>query len=286
MTIALAIKVNDGLVLTADSATTLSFKVEGQDMLHTTNVFNNGEKITNLHHSLPIGIMTWGLAFIKGHSINWHAKELRLRFEGKNSSFIGWQLDKSTYQMSDVANRVHEYFASILPTPIPEEPLIFGLLVGGYSSDAGEPEVLTLQCISSVLSQPVLSIGKAQSGSIWFGQPEALTRLVRGVSMNMPVALANLGVDASLIPRYLDEIMAQTNTPVIWDDMPIQDVIDLAHFLVDTTIKYTRFIPGPNTVGGPIDVAAITKHEGFKWVERKHFYPIELNPEGAHSNER
>lgn len=65
MTIALAIKVNDGLVLTADSATTLSFKVEGQDMLHTTNVFNNGEKITNLHRSLPIGIMTWVLLSLR-----------------------------------------------------------------------------------------------------------------------------------------------------------------------------------------------------------------------------
>lgn len=143
-----------------------------------------------------------GLAFVKGHSINWHAKELRLRFEGKNPFFLEWQLDKFTYQMSDVANKVHEYFTSILPTPVLEKRLIFGLLVGGYSADAGEPEVLTLQCINSVLSQPVLSIGKTQSGSIWFGQPEALTRLVRGVSMNMPVALANLGVDASLIPRY------------------------------------------------------------------------------------
>ena len=26
------------------------------------------------------------------------------------------------------------------------------------------------------------------------------------------------------------------------------------------------------TVGGPVEVAVITKHEGFKWVQRKHFF--------------
>ncbi len=60
--------------------------------------------------------------------------------------------------------------------------------------------------------------------------------------------------------------------------MPIQDAIDLATFLVDVTIKFSRFAPGPPTVGGPIEVAAITKHEGFKWVRRKFYYQAKYNP--------
>jgi hypothetical protein len=31
------------------------------------------------------------------------------------------------------------------------------------------------------------------------------------------------------------------------------------------------------TVGGPTEIAAITKHEGFKWVQRKHFFPRDVN---------
>jgi hypothetical protein len=31
------------------------------------------------------------------------------------------------------------------------------------------------------------------------------------------------------------------------------------------------------TVGGPVDVAIITKNEGLIWVKRKHFFDIELN---------
>jgi hypothetical protein len=33
----------------------------------------------------------------------------------------------------------------------------------------------------------------------------------------------------------------------------------------------------PKIVGGPIEIAAITKHEGFRWIQRKHFYPAGLN---------
>jgi hypothetical protein len=60
--------------------------------------------------------------------------------------------------------------------------------------------------------------------------------------------------------------------------MPIQDAIDLAEYLVHTTIQYVRFSPGEPVVGGPIEIATITKHEGFKWIRRKHFFEARLNP--------
>jgi hypothetical protein len=60
--------------------------------------------------------------------------------------------------------------------------------------------------------------------------------------------------------------------------MPIQDAIDLGRFLVDAAINFSRFLPGPQVVGGPIEIAAITKHEGFKWIERKYYFDDKLNP--------
>ena len=50
--------------------------------------------------------------------------------------------------------------------------------------------------------------------------------------------------------------------------MPIQDAVDLARFLVQATISFVKFsVARPKTVGGPIGVAAITKHEGFRWFQ-------------------
>ena len=61
--------------------------------------------------------------------------------------------------------------------------------------------------------------------------------------------------------------------------MPIQDAIDLASYLVDVTIGFTKFSikKQPKTVGGSIEIAAITKHDGFRWIQRQQFYPASLN---------
>jgi len=53
--------------------------------------------------------------------------------------------------------------------------------------------------------------------------------------------------------------------------------VNLAAFLVETTISFSRFSPGATTVDGPVEIATITKHEGFKWIRRKHYYPANLN---------
>ncbi|AND70214.1 hypothetical protein ATSB10_27600 [Dyella thiooxydans] len=75
--------------------------------------------------------------------------------------------------------------------------------------------------------------------------------------------------------------MAQTllasMEPLINGAMPIQDAVDMVHYLIEVTCGYVRFSPGPSTVAKPIDLAAITKHNGFKWVARKHYYPAGLN---------
>ena len=81
ITIAVAVKVNDGFVLAADSATTLSADgVDGKTQL--LNIYNNANKIFNLHKGLPIGAMTWGRGSIGPSSISTLTKDLRVRFAG------------------------------------------------------------------------------------------------------------------------------------------------------------------------------------------------------------
>ena len=55
---------------------------------------------------------------------------------------------------------------------------------------------------------------------------------------------------------------------------------------VFTQIKIRSVYPGRRTritseeesVGGPVDVAVITKGDGFVWLKRKHYFSAELNP--------
>jgi hypothetical protein len=51
--------------------------------------------------------------------------------------------------------------------------------------------------------------------------------------------------------------------------MPIQHAVDLARFLVKATISFVKYsVARPKSVGGPIGIAAITKHERFRWFQR------------------
>ena len=60
MTIAVSVRVNDGVVLAADSATTL-IGPGSPDGGRVLNVYNNANKVFNLLKGAPIGLMTWGL---------------------------------------------------------------------------------------------------------------------------------------------------------------------------------------------------------------------------------
>jgi hypothetical protein len=59
--------------------------------------------------------------------------------------------------------------------------------------------------------------------------------------------------------------------------MPKQDLAVFAEALVNLSSVQRRVHSGFETVGGPIDVAVISKSEGLVWVKRKHYFPHELN---------
>lgn len=275
MTIALAIKVHDGIVLASDSASTVM-----HDNFSIANIYNNSNKIVNLDKRLPIGLMTWGLGNIGQQSIATLAKDLRMRFMGKNPEYPEWKIDREAYDLGEVAELTKTFFHDELLSQqvnidqglAPE----LGVLVAGFSAVDSSARMYSIHTNGLACEGPLPEVDGV-SGATWFGQPEAITRLLLGFSTDTENALIRLGVSDEDAPRYVEELKSQVSTSFIQPPMPIQDAVDFAEFLVDTTIKYTKYSPGYNTVGGPIELAAITRHEGFKWVKRKLYYPAALN---------
>ena len=60
--------------------------------------------------------------------------------------------------------------------------------------------------------------------------------------------------------------------------LPKDGLAEIAEALVNLTKFRRRVTDVPETVGGPIDVAVITKGDGFVWVRRKHYFDPTLNP--------
>jgi len=60
--------------------------------------------------------------------------------------------------------------------------------------------------------------------------------------------------------------------------MPKQELANMAESLINLTSLKRRVSAERETVGGPVDVAVISKDEGFVWIKRKHYFSPELNP--------
>jgi hypothetical protein len=51
----------------------------------------------------------------------------------------------------------------------------------------------------------------------------------------------------------------------------------LAETLISLQSLKEKLTKPSETVGGPIDVAVITRNEGLVWIKRKHFFDPKLN---------
>ena len=61
--------------------------------------------------------------------------------------------------------------------------------------------------------------------------------------------------------------------------LPKDELAAMAESLVSLTSFKRRVTIEAETVGGPIDVAIISKGDGFIWIKRKHYFKPELNPQ-------
>jgi len=64
----------------------------------------------------------------------------------------------------------------------------------------------------------------------------------------------------------------------ITGSLPKDELAAMAEALVNLTKFRRRVTTDRETVGGPIDVAVITKGDGFVWTKRKHYFSPEYNP--------
>lgn len=60
--------------------------------------------------------------------------------------------------------------------------------------------------------------------------------------------------------------------------LPKDELAAMAESLVNLTSFKRRVSIDPETVGGQIDVAVISKGDGFIWIKRKHYFDIGKNP--------
>ena len=234
LTIVMSISVQDGVVLASDSA------VE-----HRGQVYYSAEKTMQLIKGVPIGVLVAGDAAINNKAFIDVLKDFGAQNRNGHGSF-----DKNNYTVEAVVRRLQDYLRSMAPMQVAK--LRSTLIVGGYSSGAHTPEVWNLVFDSSDGVSVSQIWSPTEYGICWEGAGECLHHLMND----------DFSTDGS------NDASSPT---LVTPGMPIHDAVALTRFLMEATIGYVRFRVDlqPKTVGGPIDMAVITRHEGFRWVQRK-----------------
>ena len=269
MTVIVSVKINDGIVAATDSA--VSFQ--------NGMIYQHANKVVNLCKGYPVGAMVTGAAGIGNESIYTLLKDLRHRLAGNDINHQDWKLNPANFTVSEVAQKVRQFIFCEKIDDARVNDISILIRVFGYSVGRPLPEMWDIKVFESKCEQILEAQSEQHFGVRWEGEMEAIDRLLFGLGTQFVSSVQKLGVDLDKAIEARNKIMEDIKALLVVPAMPIQDAIDLAEYLVQTTVGYVRFnFNQPvKTVGGAIEIATITKHEGFKWVQRKHFYSPEIN---------
>jgi hypothetical protein len=261
MTIVVAVAAPDGIVLAADSRSTLF-----EDKHHriasdaAVKLFAIGDRV---------GVATFGISFIDHQTIAGVMDEFVATFEkprdlGLGSKAKAWLTPPENYEVSYVARKLGKFFDQRLreaKEEFDEDEIALGFLVAGYDGD-GIGRIIEILLPNATDSEMATTVTR---GFVPRGQSDVADRLLFGVDT---VLLEELGVD---IPDEVDVALNQLAFNVL-HPLSMQDAIDFATFLVRTTIDMQRFSDGtaavPNSVpgcGGPVRVLAVNRQQ-TTWV--------------------
>lgn len=81
--------------------------------------------------------------------------------------------------------------------------------------------------------------------------------------------------------NFIDEVKGKNLIPIFKSigALPFDELSNLCESLIKVTSLKRKVQPDLETVGGDVDVAIITKGDGFIWTKRKHYFNADLNPQ-------
>jgi hypothetical protein len=178
------------------------------------------------------GVAFFGIGILNKKTIFFHVENLEKENE-----------DKDFEKVSDVAEEFKVYFDDQLKKQIPnieKMPKNFcplGFQIVGYDKNEGKTKEVLIGTKSKINEHK--GIGSTVSG------------------------------DKYVVTSLWDLKKIDPRKGIIYGTLSLQDAVDYAEFLIETTAKYQRFANIIPTVGGEIDVALITPFRNFVWIKRK-----------------
>ncbi|MFC1968508.1 hypothetical protein ACFLVX_03875 [Chloroflexota bacterium] len=259
MTIIASVKARDGIVLATDSMSQLIGRTqEGQILIVKT--YRNARKLFRIKE-LPVGVMSYGLGSVGERSI----ENLVLQFSRDLSEYCS-----EPYTVEAISRGLYGFIRKLYDEVflgVSEEDrqknLRLGFFVSGYSPNQFLAEEWEFELPKATDIKHVRRVETL--GASWRGIPAPFARLFNGFDGRIAEALKKAGVSEEILKDTFGTRKWQM--PVAYDGMPVQDAINFAVYILETTIgAVTIERNAAPSCGGPLQVAVILPGTGWQWI--------------------
>lgn len=261
MSLGVAIKGPEGIVLAAESRLTVTGQISGQSGMTVQASYDHATKLFSFagpHHY--VGVVTYGLGTIGSRSASSFIPEF------ENS------LDTIRLTVEDYAKKMSDFYARQWDEAMPGDYSGPGMtfVVGGFDPPAAYGRVYLFEIPNQPVPDernPDTAKGETQFGITWGGQREFVDRLLQGYDHRiLRIIERSLGPEEA---SSLEQEFQRFGMNLPLGVMPLQDCVDAAILFLRTTIDAQSLTLGIRGCGGAIEVAALTRTDGFCFVQQK-----------------
>ena len=257
MSLGIAYKGPEGIVMAADSRVTVMGKQPDGTKIPST--FDNATKLLQMRGQDYAAVVTYGqgaFGTVQPRTAHSYVPELEQILAAKGRISV-----------EEIAREVSDFFKGkwdAAGMAADADSMIF--LIGGF--DEGDTYGRVFQVDIPRASTPVEQ-SVNDFGLTFGGQAEFLSRLLLGFDPKL-IDLAKKSL--TLSNRQVETLQAGLRTlqlSIPMQLLPLQDAVDLVIYLIQMTASLQTWTLGVRGVGGAIDVATITRTDGFAALQRK-----------------
>jgi 20S proteasome alpha/beta subunit len=260
MSLGVVVKGPEGIVLAADSRVTLQAQREGKPPIQVN--FDNATKLLSFQapHSY-VGVVTYGVAVIGLRTARSFIPEFEVTLQDK----------KEPLPVQEYAERLSDFFLKQWNKVSEQEANSPGMtfIVGGYDPGAPYGKVFLFN-IPNVPDPAERNPGETDFGMTWGGQLQIASRIIQGYDPVLPKILKEeLNLSDDKLDDLLSTLKENIEFSIPYQVLPLQDCVDLATFLIRTTVIAQDLAIGVRGVGGLTEVAVVTRTNGFEHLQQK-----------------
>ncbi len=267
MSLGIAFKGPEGIVLAADSRVTIMAEVvEGSERRLVPSTFDNATKLLKIEGYRNVGAVTYGAGAF-GRPWPRTAHSYMPEFERELRESKGLSVERFAQKLGDFFLK---QWQSTMPNEGQSKVQDMVFLVGGF--DKNEPYGSVFEVRIPSRPEPV-EWHKVAFGAVWGGQREFTDRLIQGFDPRLETYVKRrFDVTSEDWKTIEQELKEELGVGIPYPFLPLQDCVDLAIFLIRATIAMQSFLIGIRGVGGAIDVATITRVSGFSPIQSKNLH--------------